>query len=362
MLSRQVEMHDTQEQIASGLKLRKPSDNPADMASVLDFQASISINTRYQKNISAVQLRLNTEDSALDSATNILYRARELALTGINASYNNSDREALGRELHEMTRALMDLANTRTDSGDYIFAGSKSDTKPFDFDSKSPGPVITYRGDQYQSRIQVGSGIYIETSHSGFSIFENVPSADESLVMPDAAGSEAAVTVDTTDDAATDADVAAVAVDGLPTDDTGTSTVTDATDESATGDPAASATASAPRTRSIFNTLLKLEGALTGNWSDSEVTAIVTTALQDIDAGMQSISNVRVDIGARLSMLDQQHNILEKFNLDSQQNLSDLQDADYAEVISRFNLHQNALQASQQAYVKVQGLSLFNYL
>jgi len=42
--------------------------------------------------------------------------------------------------------------------------------------------------------------------------------------------------------------------------------------------------------------------------------------------------------------------------------LSDIQDVDYAEAISRLNLQLTALQAAQQTYVKVQGLSLFNYL
>lgn len=86
------------------------------------------------------------------------------------------------------------------------------------------------------------------------------------------------------------------------------------------------------------------------------------TALTDIDAALQRISDVRAAVGSRLDALDIQDNLHTKFNLDSNTELSQIRDLDYAEAISRFNLQQVALQAAQQAYAKVQGLSLFNYL
>ncbi|MGI9212079.1 MAG: flagellar hook-associated protein FlgL [Methylococcaceae bacterium] len=340
LMFRQVEMNRSQEEMASGLKLLKPSDDPAAMASVLDFKASIDLNTRFQANISAVQLRLNNEETALDSASNIMYRVRELTVTGLNASYNGSDREAIGREIHEMTRALLDVANTKNDRGEYLFAGSRSEVKPFDFDTTSPELAVSYRGDKYQRKIQVGPDILMNANHNGFSVFENVPTVDSSVTV---------APVSTTATA-------------TPTADAGGEV---ALPEDATASSASSSTAvtdTTPPTRSIFNTLLKLEAAFTGNLSDSDVHDIATAGLQDLDAGLKSLSDARVEVGARLSTLDQQNNILEKFTLDSKQNLSDLQDADYAQVISQFNLHQTALQASQQAYMKVQSLSLFNYL
>ncbi len=340
IMFRQIEMNRSQEEMASGLKLLKPSDDPAAMASVLDFKASIDLNNRYQDNISAVQLRLNNEETALDSASNILYRVRELTVTGLNATYNGSDQDAIGREIHEMTMALMDVANTKDDKGEYLFAGSRAEVKPFDFDPESSPLTVSYRGDKYQRKIQVGADILMSANHNGFSVFENVPSVDTGPV---------AATGATTAETGELSGVAPVE----PVADEEASTPSDGT--------TASESTPAP-VRSIFNTLLRLRDAFTGSLEESEAHRIITAGLQDLDAGLKSLSDARVEVGARLSTLDQQHNILEKFNLDSQQNLSDLQDADYAEVISRFNLHQTALQASQQAYVKVQGLSLFNYL
>jgi len=343
MMFRQIQVNRSQEEMASGLKLLKPSDDPAAMASVLDFKASIDLNTRYQTNISAVQLRLNNEETALDSASNILFRVRELAVTGLNATYNRADREAIGREVHEMTQALLDVANTKNDKGEYLFAGSRAEIKPFDFDPESSERTITYRGDKYERKIQVGPDILMNANHNGFSVFEDIVTADTAVTTDTAAASP-------------------TPVDGESTGEETGSTAGDAATATTTAATSGGSDASSKPLRSIFNTLLKLEDALTGSLPEEEVNTIVGHALQDLDSGLNSISDARVEVGARLRTLDQQHDILGKFILDSQKNLSDLQDADYAEAISRFTLHQTALQASQQAYTRIQGLSLFNYL
>jgi flagellar hook-associated protein 3 FlgL len=88
----------------------------------------------------------------------------------------------------------------------------------------------------------------------------------------------------------------------------------------------------------------------------------VNASLTDIDAALQRILDTRAGVGARLNALETQENMNSRFMTDTQGNLSETQDLDYAEAISRFNVQQVALQAAQQAYAKVQGLSLFNYL
>ena len=87
-----------------------------------------------------------------------------------------------------------------------------------------------------------------------------------------------------------------------------------------------------------------------------------TLDIAAIDVAMERIDSVRSTIGARMNSLDQQNDLNEGLDLDIQETLSDVQDLDYTEAISRLNLQSTALQAAQQAYVRVQGLSLFNYL
>ena len=87
-----------------------------------------------------------------------------------------------------------------------------------------------------------------------------------------------------------------------------------------------------------------------------------TDAMTDIDTAFTNLFNTRARIGARLNAIDDQKQANESFDLATAQVRSTLEDLDYAEAISRFNQQLTALQASQQAFIKVQDLSLFNYL
>ncbi|MGR9073397.1 MAG: flagellar hook-associated protein FlgL [Gammaproteobacteria bacterium] len=84
--------------------------------------------------------------------------------------------------------------------------------------------------------------------------------------------------------------------------------------------------------------------------------------LADIDSALNSVLQTRTGLGARLNALDDQKSQNDKFELDLTEALSQTRDLDFTEAISRFNLQTVALQAAQQAYVRVQGLSLFNFL
>lgn len=84
--------------------------------------------------------------------------------------------------------------------------------------------------------------------------------------------------------------------------------------------------------------------------------------LNNMDSALEHLVIKRADVGARLNQIDSQRELNESFNIQLQESLSNIQDLDYAEAISRMNLQLTALQAAQQAYVKTQGLSLFNHL
>ncbi len=88
----------------------------------------------------------------------------------------------------------------------------------------------------------------------------------------------------------------------------------------------------------------------------------VNDVLADLDSALDNFLKVRTTVGARMRALDDQEFQNEKFVVDIKTTLSDVRDLDYAEAISRFNLEQTALQAAQQAYSRVQNLSLFNFL
>ena len=82
----------------------------------------------------------------------------------------------------------------------------------------------------------------------------------------------------------------------------------------------------------------------------------------DIDTAMNRLLETRAKIGARMNAIDEQRDANDTFSLAVTDVRSTLEDLDYAEAISRFNQQMTALQASQQAFVKIQDMSLFNFL
>ena len=86
------------------------------------------------------------------------------------------------------------------------------------------------------------------------------------------------------------------------------------------------------------------------------------SALDKLTTSLEKVLTTQATIGARLNALDRQDNLNQDTILSMKTVLSETEDLDYAEAISKFNLQSVSLQAAQQAYTKVQGLSLFNYL
>ena len=86
------------------------------------------------------------------------------------------------------------------------------------------------------------------------------------------------------------------------------------------------------------------------------------SALSDIDTALTGLLNTRAKIGARMNAIDDQKTANDAFELAVTKVRSSLEDLDYAEAISRFNQQLAALQASQQSFLKIQDMSLFNFL
>ncbi|MDP1774752.1 MAG: flagellar hook-associated protein FlgL [Methylobacter sp.] len=84
--------------------------------------------------------------------------------------------------------------------------------------------------------------------------------------------------------------------------------------------------------------------------------------LTDLDAAQGKVLQASTSVGVRLNVLDDQEAQNEKFILDTETTLAQVQDLDYAEAMSRFQLLSISLQAAQQAFSKARELSLFNYL
>ncbi len=85
-------------------------------------------------------------------------------------------------------------------------------------------------------------------------------------------------------------------------------------------------------------------------------------ACENIDQALEHILSARSDTGAKLRELDTIATGNDGRALHYQQTLSRLEDLDYNKALSHFAQQQLALEAAQKSFLKLTGLSLFEYL
>ncbi len=114
-------------------------------------------------------------------------------------------------------------------------------------------------------------------------------------------------------------------------------------------------TTSSGTQRNLFETV---HGIIAGLEADAPNAVFI----DDIRAAHEQIGAVRARGGARLNSIEDQSRVNEDFIFTMQSSLSEIEDIDLAEAVSRFEQEMLALQAAQQSFNMVQSLSLFNYL
>ena len=118
--------------------------------------------------------------------------------------------------------------------------------------------------------------------------------------------------------------------------------------------------------QSMFKTLSDLINLL----ETPVITAADKTALSNgLEAAQANLSNaldnvlkVRASVGTRMKEIDALGDSGDELNIQYKQQLSELRDVDYAKAISDLTQQQTYLEATQKAFLKVQGLSLFDYI
>ncbi|AEG15364.1 flagellar hook-associated protein 3 [Desulfofundulus kuznetsovii DSM 6115] len=131
----------TQEQMSTGRKVLRLSDDPPALSQLLNVRTAVERNQQYMRNITDGLSYLDGADTALGTAGELLQKAIEYAIQGANGTLEPDDMAAIGEQIDKMIDELVDIANT-TVGGKYIFAGTKNDRPPFWRD----GDKIYYRG------------------------------------------------------------------------------------------------------------------------------------------------------------------------------------------------------------------------
>jgi flagellar hook-associated protein 3 FlgL len=382
MLDQQAQVSHTQLQVSTGRRILTPSDDPAGAARALNLTHAGAANSQYQRNIDAADARLGTEDQTLSSVSDLIGRVRTLALEGANGTLGADDRKNIATEIRQRLSQLVSLANTRDADGEYIFAGNATRTQPF----VQSGGSVSYAGDQGQRSIAIAPGQTIATGDPGSDVFQNIPNGNGTFAVsasPANTGTAVSGATSVTDLSAWDGgayQIRFTALDAYEVVDAANAVVASGSYASGdaisfrgvsvgfSGTPAAGDSYGvAPSTsKDIFSTLSDIAAALEApNFTPHDASLVseqLGRSIENLDRASDRIVDVRARIGARLNTTDDQSNLNAGVGVDLKSALSKVQDTDYASAVSTLNLQMTGLQAAQAAYVKVQGLTLFDFL
>jgi flagellar hook-associated protein 3 FlgL len=119
----QAKLAELQDKATSLNKISHPSDDPAATAQALATRSLQAANAQYGRNIDDGNTWLTAADSALEQATNVMHRIKDLTVRAGNGSLNQSGKNAIADELESLNKDLISIANSKH-LGRNIFAGN----------------------------------------------------------------------------------------------------------------------------------------------------------------------------------------------------------------------------------------------
>ncbi|MDK2811386.1 MAG: flagellar hook-associated protein 3 FlgL, partial [Petroclostridium sp.] len=105
-------MDKVQQQMATGKKIRVPSDDPIVAARALKFRTDVSEIEQFQKNTSDAMSWLEVTETALANMGDVLQRARELTVQASNGTLTDEDRQKIKAELGQLKQSIVEIGNT----------------------------------------------------------------------------------------------------------------------------------------------------------------------------------------------------------------------------------------------------------
>ncbi|HZQ99672.1 MAG TPA: flagellar hook-associated protein FlgL [Chloroflexota bacterium] len=165
-------LSDLQDEVATGRRINKPSDDPTGTVSSLILHSTDDENQQDAANLDQAQAWLNSTDVALQDVNSILQRARELAVQGANQTLGPEETTSLANEVDQLLDHAMQLANTQ--NGDrYIFGGFNTRTPSFNF-TDSTKTAWVYNGDNGDIQRAVAPGVKLSVNVTGDRVFPGV--------------------------------------------------------------------------------------------------------------------------------------------------------------------------------------------
>ena len=161
----QASYFSAQQQVTTGKRWQQASEDPLAANQVLSAQNIMSTFEQSNKNLTSANDYLKNNESVLSSTSSLLQSANQIAIAGASSAVDAVGQTAMANQIADLQKQLVNLANTRGSSGQYLYAGQNTGVQPF----TAKPPILTYSGDSLPVNVEVQPGNKMQV---------NVPGAD----------------------------------------------------------------------------------------------------------------------------------------------------------------------------------------
>ncbi|CAM8635153.1 FlgL Flagellin and related hook-associated proteins [Comamonadaceae bacterium] len=412
---RQTALSDLQENLTSGKRVVRPSDDPTAAAQA---ERSLMRLSRIATDQRALEVQRNTiasAESTLGDVVDALQQFRELVVSAGNGSHTPAERKTIANQLQGLREQILGYANRTDTNGQPLFGALASATVPFTGPTAT-APDYTYNGLPGQTAT---SETAIVSSLDGESAFMHQPARDGAYnvttstipvgrtlatgnvsvtdssqvtratykitfgaVVPGATAGTSSTSyiieeIPATGDLPTfpgpPYEVGPFTVPDYPSnkpvsvliaDQVGPPAITGMPGLSLTitGTPAAGDVITVDPNPSIFSVMDDAIRDIGGAVNANAATQAVGQAIYNLDIGMNRVSAIRGQAGDLLNRADRITSNQESRSIQLEADRSRAEDLDMIKGVADFQNQQTGYQAALQSYAQVQKLSLFNYI
>ncbi len=347
-----VKLEDLTLKGSSFKSMLKPSDNPIGNTEVLALRSVKSDNEQYLKNSSLAKSQLEYTESALIDLTEIVGRAKELAIQQSSSLYGKEIRAQIAEEINQLRDQSIAVANRRFGNR-YIFSGHKTLTKAVDKDGN-------YLGDDGKMTIEVSKDFFIPANINGLEIFFGKNRKTEEVFDPQLFD-ETEIEKDPKVDTEKHPNRSLANFD----EDSENGEKTEGSEKKKKQDLRAYEERVPYQERkypgggrsNLFNDLKSLRNAL-----QTDNNEIIQDLLERLDSYAQHITKMRTKIGATINSIDASINQTERDIITHESYRTQIEDIDVAELASELQKQQSTLNATYKVSGQLLNNNLIDFL
>ena len=392
--TRQKTLVDLQENLTSGKRVVRPSDDPVAAAQAERALTRISRIQTEQRALEVQRNAITQAETTLGDAIGLVQEMRQLMVGAGGGALKNEDRKTYANQIQSLQEQLRDVINRKDTNGIPLLGALGSALQPFtgpltgspDYQfigqpgqasSDGTGIATTVDGHAALMFDPVRDGIYgaSVTQAPGSSLVTSAVTTSNRDVLA-GAGYELQIGGVTTSGGNTQVQYSltkngvavpggpftASAVTGQPIPITITDGGVSVMNFSLQGTPVVGDKVGLQPSPSLMSSIDSAIKGITNATSSTQAAQTVSQALAHMDAGIERLSNIRGYAGELLNRADRITGDQESRSIQLEADRSRAEDLDMLKGISDFQNANVGLEAALKSYAQVQRLSLFNYV